>query len=164
MWHICQFQCFGKQYQLFPQIKSWASGNRMCWCKTIMKFCSRKFRISRLLQLYTSREGLGTAKLFVGVSRNDVTVNNFFRSETFPFIYIYLQTDPTNLWLHFLVSHQFHRWLLGGLWDQRWPFPPTSTLWWLGQLHSMMWWVDCHFPNVQGRFLTNMSGYFWLKV
>ena len=26
--------------------------------------------------LYTSREGLGTAKLFVGVTRNDVTVNS----------------------------------------------------------------------------------------
>jgi len=41
-----------------------------------MKFCLHKFHISRLLQWTTPREGLGTAKLFVDVAGNDVTVNN----------------------------------------------------------------------------------------
>ena len=44
--------------------------------KTIVKFCLREFRISRLLQRHTPREGLGTAKLFVGMAGNVVTVNN----------------------------------------------------------------------------------------
>ena len=76
VWHICKLQCFGNRYQLFPWIKCWASWNRTDWCKTIMKFCLHKFHISRLLQWTTPREGLGTAKLFVGVVGNDVTVNN----------------------------------------------------------------------------------------
>ena len=41
-----------------------------------MKFSSCKFRISCLLHCFTPREELGTAKLFVGVTGNDVTVNN----------------------------------------------------------------------------------------
>ena len=41
-----------------------------------MKLCLRKFRISHLLHWYTPREGLGTAKLFVGMALNYVTVNN----------------------------------------------------------------------------------------
>ena len=44
--------------------------------KKIVKFCSQKLFISSLLYLYTPREWLGTAKLFMGVARNDVTVNN----------------------------------------------------------------------------------------
>ena len=36
--------------------------------KRIVKFCSREFRISRLLHSYTLWEGLRTAKLFVGVA------------------------------------------------------------------------------------------------
>ena len=39
----------------------------------IVKFCSQKLS---LLYLYIPREWLGTAKLFMGVARNDVTVNN----------------------------------------------------------------------------------------
>ena len=49
VWQICQFQRFGKWYWLFPWIKSWASGIECLGAKTIVKFCSRKFRISRLL-------------------------------------------------------------------------------------------------------------------
>ena len=44
-----------------------------------MKFSSRKFRILCLLHCYAPREELGTAKLFVGVTRNDkggATCNN----------------------------------------------------------------------------------------
>ena len=44
--------------------------------RTIVKFRSRKCCKSRYYSEYTLREGLGAAKLFVGVSRNDVTVNN----------------------------------------------------------------------------------------
>ena len=41
-----------------------------------MKFCSREFCIPHLLQWHTPWEGLGTAKLFVGVAVNGITVNN----------------------------------------------------------------------------------------
>ena len=43
--------------------------------ETIEKFCSRKFHISSLLHIYTPREGLDAAKLFMGVAGNDVRVD-----------------------------------------------------------------------------------------
>ena len=45
------------------------SAGRTYWCKTIVKVYSHKFHISHSLHRYTSREELGTAKLFVGVAR-----------------------------------------------------------------------------------------------
>ena len=72
-WHICWFQHFRKRYRLLPWIKVEIERNG---AETIVKYCSRKFCMSHLLHWYTLREGLGTAKLFVGVTGNNVTVNN----------------------------------------------------------------------------------------
>ena len=51
--------------------------------KKIVKFCSQKLFISKFIVLIypkgvanNPREWLGTAKLFMGVARNYVTVNN----------------------------------------------------------------------------------------
>ena len=33
VWHICQFQRFGRRYRLFPRIKSWINWNRALWCR-----------------------------------------------------------------------------------------------------------------------------------
>ena len=44
--------------------------------ETIVQFCSQKVLISSLLYWYNPREGLGTAKLFMGVAWNDITVNS----------------------------------------------------------------------------------------
>ena len=50
----------GKRYQLFPQKKKLGQDEIECNdAETIVKYCSRKFHISRLLH---PREGLGTAK------------------------------------------------------------------------------------------------------
>ena len=43
---------------------------------SIVEYCWHKFHISRLLHCDTPREGFGAAKLFVGMARDDVTVNN----------------------------------------------------------------------------------------
>ena len=74
-WHICQFQRIGKRYWLFPQIKSWANWNRTYWCKAHEIFLAQIPHIVFIELLYP-REEFGTAKVFVGVTENDVTVNN----------------------------------------------------------------------------------------
>ena len=69
VWHIRQFQHFGKRYQLFQ-----VEPNKIeCYgVETIVKFCLQKVPILSLLYWYTLKEGLGTAKWFVGVVGNDV--------------------------------------------------------------------------------------------
>ena len=92
-WHNSPFQRFGRRYRLFRRIKSWVSQNRIYWCRkaististdkswdrtywcrTIVKLCSHKFRMSRLLHWYTPREEVGTA--VCGRGRKVTTVNN----------------------------------------------------------------------------------------
>ena len=57
-----------KEISTIPTAKLEPDEKKRVGTETIVKFCSQKVLISNLLYWYTPREGLGTAKLYVGVA------------------------------------------------------------------------------------------------